>query len=213
MEYNQKKLICFDLDGTLTRVSSWETFNTMLGISPEEDKRLFDLYIGGHHTYKEWIVEIMNQYSQNDKVTRQQIEELANNLSLREGAEELISFAKNKGYQVIIVSGSIDVVTKVIAAKLNVREYFSTNKAIFNKDDEFIEIETMGDERESKLLLLREYCLKNGIDIEDVIAVGDGGNDKEIFVNAKGVLLEENKELNNLAWRKVTDLLEIKDLL
>lgn len=213
MEFNQKKLLCFDLDGTLTATSSWEAFNTLLGISPEEDKRLFDLYISGQHSYKNWLVELMNLYNQNDKVTRAQIEEMANNLALREDAQPLIAEARQKEYEIIIVSGSVDVITEVCAQKLGIKKYFSTNKALFNNDRELTDIESMGDERDAKLLLLKEFCLENGFDIEDVVAVGDGGNDREIFIHAKGIVLGENKELAKLTWKKVDSLKEVGEYL
>jgi phosphoserine phosphatase len=208
-----KKLICFDLDGTLTLGSTWEAFNSRLGITPQDDKRLFEKYLAGNHTYQEWITELMKLYSQNDAVTKKEIEAIADDMELQIGAEEIVQTAKEKGYEVVLFSGSIDTIVRVCAAKLHIGTWFTTNKSQFNEDEELIGIETMGDERDAKLLLLKEYCLKNGFDIEDCIAVADGGNDKEIFIHAKGILLGENAELAPLAWKQVDQLKAVEEYL
>jgi HAD superfamily phosphoserine phosphatase-like hydrolase len=210
----EKKLVCFDLDGTLTFRSTWEAFNARLGITPEDDKRLFEKYLAGEQPYESWIAALLQLYRQNDAVTKEEIENVAQDIELRPGAIALAAAAKEKGYEVILVSGSVDTIVRVCAARLHIGEWFSTNKAVYDGDDrELVDIETMGDERDAKLLLLKEYCLKNGYDIEGSIAVGNGGNEKEIFIQAKGILLGDNKELLPLAWKQVNSLSEVAQYL
>ncbi len=208
-----KKLICFDLDGTLTPFSTWEAFNTRLGISPEDDFRLFNLYKEGNLPYKDWIMELVRLYKKNGVVTKKDIAQTAEDMEFRPEAEAAIKDAKEKDYHVIMISGGIDAMAKSFAARLGIGEWFSTNKAVFNDEDELVDIETSGDEREAKLLLLKEFCLKNDYEISEVIEVADGGNDTELFKITKGVLLGANKELEPLAWKQIDSLDQLKDLI
>lgn len=206
-------LLCFDLDGTLIQTSTWEAFNTRLGISSEDDYRLFKEYRDGTLAYKDWIVELVKLYKENGVVTKKEIEDVANDIELRPEAEAAIADAKEKGYRVIMLSGAIDTMAKALAAKAGIGEWYASNKAVFNESDELIDIEQGGDEREAKLLILKEFCLKNGYNLSDVIVVADGGNDTELFKVAKGVLLGSNKELQPLAWKQIDTLAALKEVI
>jgi phosphoserine phosphatase len=208
-----KKLVCFDLDGTLTAQSTWELFNDCLGIREEDDQRLFGLYKEGNLDYAEWIAELVRLYNQNNKpVTKNAILAVADAIVLCPHAEEIVSDAKAKGYRIILIAGSIDIMAATLAKKVGIEEWYTTNKAVFNDNNELVGIAETGHERDAKLSLLQEYCLKNDYKLSEVIAVGDGGNDMEIFKAAKGVLIGNNKELTLLAWQHITDLLELNTI-
>ncbi|MEO5646689.1 MAG: HAD-IB family phosphatase [Candidatus Paceibacterota bacterium] len=208
-----KKLLCFDLDGTLTPFSTWEAFNASIGISPEQDQELFNKYKAEGLSYHEWMIELMRLYKENGKVTKADIEKAADDIALRPDAITAIADAKEKGYQVIMLSGAVDIMAKSLAARAGIGEWFATNKAVFNENNELVDIETGGDEREAKLLLLKEFCLKNDYELSEVIEVADGGNDTELFKVVKGIQLGENKELASLAWKQINTLSELAALL
>jgi HAD superfamily phosphoserine phosphatase-like hydrolase len=126
---------------------------------------------------------------------------------------EAIKDAKEKGYHIVLLSGGIDVMVKPMAAKLGIGEWFATNKAVFNSENELVNIEDGGHEREAKLLLLQEFCLKHGYDISEVIEVADGGNDTELFKVTKGVLLGHNAELEPLAWKQIDSLADLATII
>jgi len=208
-----KKLLCFDLDGTLTQYSTWEAFNVLLGITPQEDLDLFNLYKEGNLEYNDWIMELVKMYKENSVVTKSDIEAVAEDIALRPEAQNAVDDAKAKGYHIILLSGALDVMARNIAARLGIGEWFAANKIVFNSQDEMVDIEHSDHERDAKLLLLKEFCLKNDYELAEVIAVGDGGNDSEIFKVTKGVLLGSNKELAPLAWKQIDNLSELNDLL
>ncbi|HTH92945.1 MAG TPA: HAD-IB family phosphatase [Candidatus Paceibacterota bacterium] len=208
-----KKLICFDLDGTLTAQSTWEAFNTALGISVEDDQRLFLQYKEGSLEYGDWITELMRLYKEHPPVTRTDIEQIATTIAPRPESQKAIEDAKAKGYHIIAIAGAVDVMAQSLATRLGIEELFTANKAVFNENDELITIEDSGHERDAKLSLLKQYCDTNGYTLSEVICVGDGGNDLEIFKNAKGVLLGDNKDLAPIAWKQIHSLSELNDLL
>ena len=208
-----KKLLCFDLDGTLTPHSTWEAFNTRLGISKEDDQRLFGLYKEGNLDYKDWTKELVRLYKEHPLVTKEDITEVASSVALHTDVSEVINSAKAKGYHVVILSGAIDVMVQPIAQKLGVEDWFAANKAVFNENNELIDIEDSGHERDAKVFLLKDFCAKNNYELSNVIAVGDGGNDAEIFKVIKGILVGNNKELAPLAWKQINNLSELEVLL
>jgi HAD superfamily phosphoserine phosphatase-like hydrolase len=208
-----KKLICFDLDGTLTTTSTWESFNTTLGITQEEDHRLFSLFREGSIDYSGWIASLVEIYKRHDSVTKADIVTLANSIELRPDAKDTIRSIQEMGYEVVLISGGVDIIVGTIAASLGIQHWYATNRAIWNPSDELISVEPMGDERSAKLALLEAYCENHGDVIEDVICVGDGGNDIDLFKKAKGILLGTNKDLMPLAWKQVERLSEVVNLM
>ena len=208
-----KKIICFDLDGTLTPYSTWEAFNKRLGITEEDDQRLFTLYKEGNLEYQDWITELVRLYKKNSAVIKKDIEAVAASIEVRSDAQQAIDDAKAKGYHVIILSGGIDVIVATMAHRLGIAEWFTPNKAVFNDSDELINIEESGHERDALVVLLKEFCLKNNYKVSEVITVADGGNDTELFKTTKGVLLGDNKELLSLAWKHIETLSELNSLL
>ena len=205
----KQKLICFDLDGTLIEGSSWESFNTLLSISAEEDIRLFNLYTSGSLAYKDWIAQLIALYKKNPPVRKSDIEALAQSVELRVGALSVVEEVKNKGYEIVLISGAIDTIVSSLALRLGIKNWFATNTAVYTDEGILDDIESMGDEREAKLELLKRFCLQEGYELSEVISIGDGGNDVEIFTHTKGILLGNNKDFESLAWKKIEDLSEI----
>lgn len=208
------KLISFDLDGTLITENTWAVLNTALGLTSEDDQRLFTAYLSGDTNYKEWIASIVEIYkTRKNDVSKEELEQLADTLHLRDGAFDTIKKIKELGYKVIIISGAVDIFAEKIAKKLDIDTYLACSKAVFNQDGILTDIENIGDERDAKMKLLREYCQANDYSIDSVISVGDGGNDLEIFKNTKGIVLGEHTDLNEIAWKKISELSEIPGLL
>lgn len=193
--------------------STWLAFNTRLGISQEDDQRLFNLYREGKINYKDWTTELVRLYKQNNVVTKDDIEKVSSTIEIRVGAKEAIDAAKAKDYRVIIISGAVDVMVHPLAVQLGVEEWFAASKAIFNEKHELINVQDSDHESNAKLLLLKDFCTQHQYDISEVIAVADGGNDVEIFKVAKGILFGQNKELAPLAWKQIDNLSELSEII
>lgn len=209
-----KHLISFDLDGTLTTENSWFLLNKAMGLTQEEDSELFNDYLSGKISYDEWIDLIVSIYkNKKGDLSKDQVEQIANSINIREGAFEVVKKLKSMGHEVIMISGSTDVICNQIAQKLNIDTYLSASKIIFDNENKITDIYSMGDERGAKMKLLKDYCKKNNYSLDMVVAIGDGGNDLEIFENVKGILIGENSELSNVAWKKISKLSEIPSIL
>jgi hydroxymethylpyrimidine pyrophosphatase-like HAD family hydrolase len=66
----------------------------------------------------------------------------------------------------------------------------------------------------AKLNSFESICSKYEVSPSETIAVGDGGNDLEIFKKTKkGILVGNYEKLKPFAWKQVQSLSEIKELI
>lgn len=202
---NQEKILIIDLDGTITPTSTWEAFNTALGITAEQDQALFTQYKNGTLSYTAWIEQLVLHYKQSGIVaTKQDIETLASTVAMFPDATTVVQTAKEKGYTTILVSGSVDTIVATIAKRVGVDLWLACSKACY-ENDVLTGIESTGDEARAKITLLTNA----GIHLsKEVISIGDGGNDELIFKETKGILIGTNKILLPLAYAQVTTLTE-----
>jgi HAD superfamily phosphoserine phosphatase-like hydrolase len=213
MNPTAQKVIFFDLDGTLTPDSTWLLLNQKLGITPEEDKALFEQYLTDTFAYNDWIKELVALYQSRTPVTRREIIELAETTHLRPDAVATVLALREKGYRVILLSGSVDGIVGTIATALGIDEWFACSTLVFDENDMLVGIESMGDEAPAKLAIVQSYIATNSIDIENCFAIDDGGNGIELFKVMKGILLGGNEKLKPLAWKQVETLSEISTIL
>lgn len=209
-----QKLICFDLDGTLTPGSTWALLNARLGITKEEDSKLFEEYLKEKFDYRGWMDALVALYKARTTVTKQDLLQFAETIELRPEALSAISNAKEKGYTVAIISGSIDLIVEHIATTLGVEVWFAKTQAVWSEHNELIGLATTQDgERDEKLHQLESYCAAHSLALADVICVEDGGNGLELFKHCKGILLGDNKELIPFTWKRVENLSEVNNLI
>ncbi len=207
---NHDKTLILDLDGTVTAHSTWVALNTAMGVTPEQDGELFQQYVSGTLPYIDWTKKLIKIYKNNHSpLTKQELVQLADEIELRTDAKEFVQSAKEKGYKVILVSGSVDVLVERVAERINTNAWLSCSKAVF-EGDTFLDLVSMGDEGPAKIKLVKEA----GIELsENTISVGDGGNEKELFELTKGILIGDNQILLPLSWKQVNTLAEAVDLL
>lgn len=208
------KTIFFDLDGTLTPESTWFLLNQRLGITPEEDRALFEKYLHEKLAYTEWMDALMELYKRGALLSKHELIAFAETIPLRPEAKGVIDSVKERGYIVVLISGSLDTIVSTVAQKLGIAIWYAKTSAIFDGEDRFVDVVTHGDgERDEKFRILQEYCTQNNLNIQEVICVEDGGNGLELFKHAKGVLLGANEELKPFAWKQIENLSEITELI
>lgn len=208
-----QKVIFFDLDGTLTPESSWYLLNMRLGITPAEDKELFDKYLKESIQYNDWIKELFRIHKSRGSITRDELVSFIETIELRPDALSTISQLQQKGFTIVLVSGSVDLVVDIMAKRLGIREWLACSRLVFDEQEILSEIISTGDEADSKYGLAMKYLSEHSLTTDDAIAVGDGGNEWELFKAMKGILLGSNEKLRPLAWKQVDTLSEIVNLI
>jgi len=208
-----QKVIFFDLDGTLTPESSWYLLNMRLGISPAEDKELFDKYLKESIQYNDWTKELFRIHKSRGSITRDELVSFIETIELRPDALSTISQLQQKGFTIVLVSGSVDLVVDIMANRLGIKEWLACSRLVFDEQEILSEIISTGDEADSKYGLAMKYLSEHALTTDDAIAVGDGGNEWELFKAMKGILLGSNEKLKPLAWKQVDTLSEIVNLI
>lgn len=206
----KQKTIILDLDGTVTTQSTWFELNTAFGITPEQDEELFRQYHEGTLSYTDWNQQLVELYrSSSTPQTRSDLEQLADRIELRPDATAFVQTAKEKGYSVVLVSGSVDVLVERIATRLGTDAWLACSQAIF-ENEVLTDVVSLGDEGQAKIKLVEEV----GIELtKETISIGDGSNDIELFTRTTGIMLGDNQALQAVAKQRVDSLREAISLI
>lgn len=207
------KMVCFDLNKTLIEENTWYELNQAMGMTVEEDQKLFDLYEVGKLSYIDWQKELEKIYIEKGKATRQNIEKIVFGYSYMKGAQDLIRYLKKQDYIVSIISGSVDMLVNRVVEELGMDCGEANNSFEFDKNGYLSELICLGEDTTVKVKLLRKICRRYGISETETVCVGDGDNDREIFmVTGKGITFKGSR-IEKYAWKIVNNLNDIKMIL
>ncbi|MCW1296272.1 MAG: HAD family phosphatase [Candidatus Parvarchaeota archaeon] len=181
------RLIVFDLEGILTKnSSSWFTLNKKFGISEEEDKKYFNMYMANKITYKKWAEIIIKIWIKNAKPKKTHLLNFFKKvmLQLNPGVRKTIHELKKRGYKIVVISGSLDVSIN-IKKILGVDEVIHGSKAIFDQRGNLIGVDVNSDFHRKdfvgKFKSLIKICKKFNIKLDECAAIGDSWNDYLLF--------------------------------
>ena len=139
-------------------------------------------------------------------------------ISLTDGAEELVNTLHAKGHSVALVSGGfIDIIEPMIQ-NLSIKYYKANKLEIF---DGVLTGGLIGAiiDRSAKAVALKEFATASGVAIENTVAIGDGANDLDMMVtaglsiafNAKPVVVEAaDLAIIEPSLRSVIDLINLQ---
>lgn len=207
---NDIKLICFDLNETLIKENSWLNLNLAMGMTRKEDQVLLDFYEEGIISYNEGQEILERIYKKRGKATMKTITSTILNYTYNRGSREIIRYLQNKGYKIGLISGSFDILVEKIAGELGIEFYESNNIFIFDGNDYLDNIVSLGDDAIVKLRHLQSFCRKLNINITQCACVGDGNNDRQMFVNTKHGVAFKGSEVEDVAWKVIDNLSDLK---
>jgi len=171
------RLIAFDLEGTLVKsVSSWVELHKRFG-TWEKGKEYAELFFAGKIDYVEWADLDASLWKGH---TKDEIMEWANSVEYMDGAKELIEFLRKNGFKIAILSSGLMCLARRIAKELGV-DYVFANELVFENGLVTGKVNPLVDFK-SKGTILRE--LKEELEPELTVAVGDGFNDLSMFKEA-----------------------------
>lgn len=104
------------------------------------------------------------------------LDEIGASLRLTEGAENLFAELKRLGYKTAILSGGFTYFARQLQTKLGIDYVFANELEVVDGKCTGNAIEPIVD-AQRKADLLRELAIKEGLSLEQTIAVGDGAND------------------------------------
>ncbi len=201
------KLVCFDLDQTLINKNSWRELSLALGISALEDARLFAEFKAGKITYEIWNDIVLEEYLKHQDASREGITKILSNYTLNPGAREAVNYIREKDYELVLISGGIDIIVNMVAKDLGISFAKANNTFRFDENDRLMAIHTTGDNTHEKANHLESFCELLNIKMTECACVADGDNDLEMFKRTKHGITFVGSPIEADAW-KIIDSLE-----
>lgn len=205
------KVVVFDFDGTLTEKNGnlWKRIWQSLGhdIGPDSYYvSLFKRFMSGNITHKEWC-ELTLEAFQEKGFNKQKLDEITNNMTLIQGAEDLIKHLYSKSVELHIVSGNIfSVIEKVLGKNNQYITCIKANEFLFDNNGDITEIVGTKYDHEGKATYIKELCEKNGYKPSEILFIGNSMNDEWVYQSGARTLCvnpDETKTENSTIWNKV----------
>lgn len=170
------KLAVFDFDSTLMDGETLEFFAREIGIQ-DKVKSITDMAMRGELDFFESLTERVS-FLKGFPISK--VDEICKHLPLMNGAKEVVTGLKEKGYKVVCFSGGFKNATDLFVEKLGLDCAFSN--ILHSKDG--ILTGLVGGEmmfNNSKGLMLNRLQKLLDTTPENTIVVGDGANDLSMF--------------------------------
>ena len=167
-----RRLVCFDMDSTLIQAEVIDKLAELAGVG-DEVKAITESAMQGEIDFNESFKRRMSLLK---GLSEEVLQEVAENLPITKGAHRLISTLKSYGFKTAILSGGFTYFGKYLQRELGI-DYVHANQLEIK--DGVLTGGYLGDivDGNKKAEYLKEIAEKEGIDINQTIAVGDGAND------------------------------------
>jgi phosphoserine phosphatase len=104
-------------------------------------------------------------------------------ITLTNGAKELVEALHKQGHKVGVVSGGFIDVIEPILKQLNI-DFYRANKLGIQNGKLTGKVEGKIIDRAEKLVALKEFARNMGVDLQQTVAIGDGANDLDMIQSA-----------------------------
>jgi len=212
----KKKLICFDVDGTLVEdKSSWAFLTADLGCPVEKVTEIYEKTENGSMAFEEGVRILEKMCFESGKAFKNNIRNIFDRICLKDDAKETIDYLKQSDYLVYLISGSIDLYLEIISSKIGADGFFGHASFDFDNNGALSKINYGREQGPTKARQVNELAGKFKIPEKQIIFVGDSENDLEAFkLTERGIAIYPyDEKLGNVAWKTVRSLSEIKDIL
>jgi phosphoserine phosphatase len=167
-----RRLVAFDMDSTLIEAEVIDELAKVAGVG-EQVAAITERAMQGEIDFDSSFVQRVALLKGLDESL---LEGIAKELTLTEGAEELIATIKKLGYKTAILSGGFSYFGKFLQQRLGI-DYVYANELDINAGKVTGQVIGQIVNGQRKADLLRELAKKEGILLDQTIAVGDGAND------------------------------------
>jgi len=196
----RKKVIVFDMDSTIV---DGEIINEMAKLAGVQ-KKVEVLTEKGMRGKIDFIQSLRNRVSFLRGLRIKSLESLAKTFKLTKGSEELIAALKEMGFKVALISGGFTYFTDVLKKRLGF-DYAFGNELEIEKKRLTGRIKGRIIDAQRKAEIMDEICRKEGVTRDEVVAVGDGSNDRIMLANAGlGIAFNAKEILKKVADGSIT---------
>ena len=167
-----RRLICFDMDSTLIKTEVIDELADRAGVG-EQVRAITESAMRGEIDFSESFKQRVALLKGLDESV---LKDIAHHLPIMEGAERLISILKKIGFKIAILSGGFTYYGNYLKKIFDIDYVYANELEII---DGKLTGNYLGDivDGKRKAELLKLIAQVEKIDLEQVIAVGDGAND------------------------------------
>lgn len=167
-----RRLVCFDMDSTLIQTEVIDELAERAGVG-EKVKAITESAMNGEIDFKESFKQRMKLLK---GLSEDVLHDIAINLPITKGARRLMDTLKSYGFKTAILSGGFTYFGNYLKEELGMDYVYANQLEI---KDGFLTGNYLGDivDGMKKAEYLKQIADKEGIDISQTIAVGDGAND------------------------------------
>ena len=209
-----KRLVQLDVDSTFIQQEAIELLAAKAGVF-DEVSAITESAMRGELDFEQSLRARVNLLK---GLPESVITEVQQEITLTDGAQDLVNTLHSKGHSVALVSGGfIDIIEPMIRS-LSIK-YYKANK-----------LEVVGGvltgqlngpviDRAAKAAALHEFSKASGVDMENTVAIGDGANDLDMMAiaglsiafNAKPIVVDAaNLAINEPSLSSVIELIGLK---
>jgi phosphoserine phosphatase len=172
MYRRNRRLVAFDMDSTLIEAEVIDELAAEAGVG-EQVRAITERAMRGELDFEQSFRARVGLLK---GLEERALEQVAGRLKITEGAEHLISTLHTLGYKTAILSGGFTYFARHLQVRLGI-DYIYANELDIVDGRVTGEVKGTVVDGERKAELLRELARDEGVDLEQVIAVGDGAND------------------------------------
>ncbi len=167
-----RRLICFDMDSTLIKTEVIDELADRAGVGAEV-RAITESAMRGEIDFKE---SFTRRVSLLKGLNESVMQDIAEHLPIMEGADRVMSVLKKCGMKIAIISGGFTYFGRYLQKRFGLDYVYANNLEIV---DGKLTGHYVGDiiDGKKKAELLNSIAHTENIDLEQVIAVGDGAND------------------------------------
>ncbi|MGB5826963.1 MAG: phosphoserine phosphatase SerB [Pseudomonas mandelii] len=167
-----RRLAVFDMDSTLIEAEVIDELAKAAGVG-DQVSEITERAMAGELDFRASFKERLALLKGLDVSV---LDSIGASLRLTEGAETLFAELKRLGYKTAILSGGFTYFAKQLQAKLGIDYVFANELEVVDGKVTGVAVEPIVD-AQRKADLLKELVHKEGLRLEQTIAVGDGAND------------------------------------
>jgi phosphoserine phosphatase len=167
-----KRLIVFDMDSTLIQAEVIDELAEVHGVGAQV-KQITEEAMNGRINFDE---SLRRRVAMLKGLEETKLKQVLERLPLTEGAEDFIRTVKSLGYKVAVISGGFSYFANAFKDRLGL-DYAFSNELDFKDGKLTGEVKQPIVNAEYKAMLLKMLAQQLQINLEQVVAIGDGAND------------------------------------
>lgn len=196
----RKRMVVFDMDGTIIEQEVIDELAKAVGMG----ERVAEITAKGVRGEIDFSEGLRKRVKLLKGLPLEVMENIKKNLKLTPECEELIKTLKNMGYKLALISGGFTYFTNTFKERLGF-DYAFGNELVMENGKLTGEIKGKIIDSKRKAKIMEELAKKENISKDEIVAIGDGANDRIMIQNAGlGIAFNAKDVLKKVAYGSVT---------